>query len=350
MIAVDVFSGAGGSSLGFALEGFKIAGGLEIDLKASLSYRFNLQAPVLVGDANRVSPGDFLDFLGLDSVDVMIACPPCQGFTRMRIYRLRKRGSEDPRNALAVRLLEYVGRIKPKVLVYENVPGVLEWSGGAYARALLNGLRREGYRVAYGILDAANYGAPQFRKRLILIASLDAEPFLPPPTHGDPRSAAVRARLLEPWRTVRDAIGDLPPLNAGEVHPGDPLHAAPDHGPRALAVIRAIPKDGGSRGHLPPELQLPCHARVGGFRDVYGRMRWDAPAPTVTGGVYSPSKGRYVHPEQDRGITLREAARLQGFPDDYRFFGNRHEIAAQIGNAMPVPLARALARAVKELL
>jgi DNA (cytosine-5)-methyltransferase 1 len=142
------------------------------------------------------------------------------------------------------------------------------------------------------------------------------------------------------------AIGDLPKLGNGERSPTDHLHFAPVHSAESLARFAATPKNGGSRQSLPPDLVLACHQSHNGHRDVYGRLRWDRPSGTITAGCTQPSKGRFLHPEQDRGLTLREAARLQGFPDSYRFFGTKQQIALQIGNAVPPPLALSLAQAI----
>jgi DNA (cytosine-5)-methyltransferase 1 len=217
----------------------------------------------------------------------------------------------------------------PDYMLFENVPWV---RSSRHYRQLVGLLKKCGYKLKSRVLDAADYGVPQRRKRLILIASRRGEPRLP---------RRARRRV-----TVREAIGDLPPLKPGEAHPLIPNHRAMKHGEEVLTRIRAIPKDGGSRSALPAGLQLRCHKRlVRGYNDVYGRMKWDDVAPTLTSGCTNPSKGRFIHPEQDRAMTPREAARLQTFPDWFVFFGGFTSISRQIGNAMPVELARAIALA-----
>jgi len=340
MKVLDVFCGAGGASYGFLTAGLEVIGGLDADPRAASTFEKNLRAPVLIRDAFRTAPRELVEAFGRP--DVLIGCPPCQGFTR-----LRWGAGDDPRNNLVLRYLEFVEVLKPDFAVFENVEGFQRYGGGFYASLLVKKLRDLGYGVIEGVLNAADFGTPQMRRRYVVLAALRSRPRKPEPTHGDPLSESVKSGRLRPWRTVREVIGGLRPLNAGEADPDDPLHAAPKHTMKVLRFIRAIPKDGGSRLDVPRRLWLKCHSRLrNGFGDVYGRMKWDAPAPTITGGCLTPSKGRFVHPEQDRGITLREAALLQGFPKDYAFAGTRSSVASQIGNALPPPFASALARSL----
>ncbi|MGC9107357.1 MAG: DNA cytosine methyltransferase, partial [Infirmifilum sp.] len=217
---------------------------------------------------------------------------------------------------------------------------------------LLKVLSENGYSFDYRVLDAADYGVPQRRRRLVLIAvrGTAERVELPEPDHGPPGSPAVRRGVLEPWRTVRDAVGDLPPVEDGECNPSDPLHCAKKLNPRYKEIIRRVPKDGGSRDSVPPELLLPTHRRHASFRDSFGRLWWDRPSVTITTRFYDPSNGRFVHPEQDRALTLREGARLQTFPDDYPFRGPFTRIARQIGEAFPPLLAEKIGRRLREYL
>ena len=348
---MDIFSGAGGSALGFVRAGFRPLAAIDKYTWAVKTYARNIGIKPVRADAFYFDWGKWARELG--DVDVLVGCPPCQGFSRLKLTLSRKyRGIEDdPRNRLLLVYLRAVEALRPRAVVFENVPGVEKSN---YFRGLVDGLRRLGYRVRWAILDAADYGVPQHRKRIILVGLVGQEPLLfpPPPTHGRPNSGAVREGLRRPWRTVRQAISDLPPLSPGEQHPTIPNHVAKRLPPHWIELIKRIPKNGGSRHDVPPELLLPAHRRLGrrGFNDVFGRLRWDKPAVTMTTGCWNPSKGRYVHPEQDRGLSVRECARLQGFPDDFVFLGPPGSAARQVGEALPPPLAEAVAKTVMEML
>jgi DNA (cytosine-5)-methyltransferase 1 len=220
-------------------------------------------------------------------------------------------------------MLRFVEEFRPKAVMMENVPGLVKQRS---FRDLCRGLRKLGYRIEFAIKDAARYGVPQRRKRLILLAG-----------RGRELEFAAESNRV---RTVRGAI-------AGMTRPGrsrDALHNLPEK-KRALRIqrlIRDIPKDGGSRGDLPKNRQLPCHKRSNGFKDIYGRMAWDKVAPTITSGCFNPSKGRFLHPEENRAITMREAARLQGFPPNYLFdlSAGKEAIALMVGNALPPEFIR----------
>jgi DNA (cytosine-5)-methyltransferase 1 len=321
---LDLFCGCGGSSLGFKLAMEKLRlnceiVGVDINRDACITFQKNRIGQAVRADARflpfRLKKGDF---------DILIGCPPCQGFTRMR----GKPNQQDPRNALVKVYSKYVKSLLPKYLMFENVPWVRD---SHFYHQLAECLKSCGYKYVSGVIDAADYGVPQRRKRLILVASLRGRPKLPEPEHNKV--------------TVREAIGDLPPLEAGEKHPVIPNHVCMKHNDKVLSRIRTVPKDGGSRKVLPRELWLTCHLENKGYNDVYGRMKWDDVAPTLTTGCTNPSKGRFIHPEQDRAITPREAARIQTFPDWFVFFGGLTSISRQIGNAMPIKLAEAIALA-----
>jgi len=341
---IDLFAGCGGASLGFKQAGFVLKAAVELDPITCRSYADNHpEAALLINDIKLLSAQDILDKAGLDvgQCTVVLGCPPCQGFSR---HRLKDSGFGDPRNPLVTVFAEMVISMLPAFFVFENVPGILKIRKSPW-HASKERLTASGYNIVEGVVDAADYGVPQRRRRFTAIGCrLPAVIVdIPPKTHSDPREGGV----LPSWRTVRDAIGDLPPLGNGEQGGNDPLHCASTHSQATLNRFRYIPHDGGSRSSLPHEMQLDCHKRHSGHLDVYGRLWWDKVANTVTGGCTRPSKGRFLHPDQDRGITLREAARLQGFPDDYRFEGNKQQIALQIGNAVPPPLALAIALSLK---
>ena len=347
LTAIDLFAGPGGTSLGFRNAGFDIRAAVEADAAAARSYsRNHPEATCLAEDIRDVPPAQILDAadLGASECAAIIGCPPCQGFST---HRLRGMGAADPRNELVEVFAEFVAVIRPAFFVFENVPGLMKHVDSPWAAAKAV-LEAKGYRIIEDVLNAADFGVPQRRRRITAIGCRlpEVELLFPQKTHGDPR----KGDALPPWRTVRDAIGDLPPLANGERLPIDTLHYAPRHTKESLERFALIPHDGGSRRSLPAHLQLTCHEHHEGHRDVYGRLWWDRPAGTITGGCTQPSKGRFLHPEQDRGLTLREAARLQSFPDSYELEGTKQQIALQIGNAVPAPLAYAIGLAVKAAL
>lgn len=214
----------------------------------------------------------------------------------------------------------------------ENVPRLAKYWRFAHFRSRLRAL---GYKGSFRILDAADYGVPQRRKRLIYMAS----------TEGTPEFAKQSKKK----RTVRDAIGNLPIPGTS----GDAIHDIPEkRSDRMQKLIRQIPHDGGSRVSLPAEFHLKCHSSCDGFKDVYGRMAWDSLAPTITSRCFNPSKGRFLHPTANRAITIREAALLQGFPKHYKFLSTRNKsiLALMIGNALPPPFIKAHARQIRKML
>lgn len=345
---IDLFAGAGGTALGFLQAGFRILAAVENDPNAARTYQQNIGVSPKVCSITEIDPKTLLQEIGLEpeELDVLVGCPPCQGFTRLR----NEAGREDPRNNLILDYIGFVRTFRPRFAVFENVPGLrLTAHGRGFYDRLLAELEREGYIIEARLVDAADYGVPQHRRRIIVVAGLGQEPPFPEKTHAAPESREVAAGKCLPWRTVRWAISDLPPVEAGEEKEENgayPNHAASRVGERVLSFIRLVPKDGGGRKQVEEKFWLRCHRRHNGHKDVYGRLAWDRPAGTITSGCINPSKGRFVHPEQDRALTLREAARLQGFPDNFRFYGGMKSAASQIGNAVPPPLARAIAEAL----
>ena len=340
----DLFCGAGGLSYGLFKAGFKIVGGLDKFDYAAYTFESEFKVRVIKEDAFRISPEEL--YYSAGSFDVLAGCPPCQGFSSIRVSRF---GPEDIRNDLVLYYARVVEKAKPAAVFFENVPRVVKDARFAY---LLKVLSENGYSYDYRILNAADYGVPQRRKRLVLIAVRGVRKVeLPEPDHGAPDSPAVRKGVLPPWKTVRDAIGDLPPVEDGECHPSDSLHCAKKLNPHYKEIIRHVPKNGGSRDSVPEELLLPTHRKhADSFKDAFGRLWWDRPSVTITTKFYDPSNGRFVHPEQDRALTLREGARLQTFPDDYPFQGSFTRIARQIGEAFPPLLAEKIGRKLREYL
>lgn len=346
---VDLFSGAGGTGIGFRKAGFRIVGAVEIDANAAETYTKNLHVRVKQSDIRDLVPGDFRRELklGRGELDVLVGCPPCQGFSRMRGVA----GACDVRNDLVLRYVEFVAEFMPRFAIFENVPGIIRTvHGKQFYAQLYEGLEKLGYKIERHEENAADFGAAQHRKRILVIAGRNGEdPPFPRRTHGRADSPEVISGKLLRWRTVRDEIGNYPSIAAGEDGSREgsfPNHIAPLTGEKVLNFLRMVPRDGGSRTAVSREHWLPCHLKHNGHVDVYGRAAWDRPSNTVTCGCTNPSKGRFAHPEQDRAFTYREAAALQGFTDGFIFYGG--SINAQVGNAVPPPLAYAIAKSLKK--
>lgn len=330
--AVDLFCGAGGLSEGLRQAGYKVIGAVEIDSLACSTYRLNHKRVKLwERDITRLSGAAMMKALKLrpGALDLLAACPPCQGFSTMRTKN-GARWNRDSRNDLIFEVLRIIRSMRPKTVMLENVPGLAE--NRRYV-AFRKGLESLGYRVKWDVLNTVDFAVPQRRRRLVLLAS----------KLGDPEFAP-KARS---YRSVRDTIGKLTIPEQSR----DPLHNYLVRRSKKIEnLIRKIPRNGGSRMALGLKAQLPCHKRLDGFKDVYGRMTWDKPAPTITGGCINPSKGRFLHPRANRAITLREAALLQTFPKTYRFplDQGRYPVALLIGNALPPEFIRRHAKALRE--
>jgi DNA (cytosine-5)-methyltransferase 1 len=317
------------------MAGFRVLGAVELSELAARTYRLNHRATQLWRrNIRSLSPEDVLDGLDLGpgELDLLAGCPPCQGFSTMRTLH-RRSSVDDKRNSLIAQFGRYVEAMRPRALMMENVPGLLK--DPRLAR-LETRLRRLGYELTNGVLDAADYGVPQRRRRFVLLGM---------------RGRAIDFAKPDPRRrTVRSAIGHLLSPNVS----WDALQAyREERTPCVERRIAAIPTDGGSLREAGEQHNLDCRRRLNGFSDVYGRMSWDAVAPTITGGCINPSKGRFLHPQENRAITLREAALLQTFPRNYRFSldDGRYELADLIGNALPPEFvarhAREIARALR---
>ncbi len=336
-VAIDLYCGAGGKSLGFLEAGFRIALGVDNDLDCIETYHENLGARAYLADMFVTEPSKILEYAGVDRGDafVLLGCPPCQGFST-----LGKGRGDDKRNELVRRFAVMLEESRPLFFVFENVSGILDgWPHFAY---MMRRAKSSGYVTRHTVADMRDFGVPQRRVRVVVAGCRDRTIWkrfvFPSPTHA----AEPNGNGLAPWRTVRNAIAGLPCLEQGEGS-DIPNHEAGTHRPAVAEKIRGIPKNGGSRRQLPKELWYPCHRNGNGFNDVLGRMAWDRPAPTITTGCCNPTKGRFLHPEQDRAITPREAARLQTFPDTFIFYGTKTSVMTQIGNAFPPLYARLLA-------
>ena len=327
MTAVDLFSGCGGLSLGLAQAGFLVAAAVEIDRKAQETYKLNHPDVRLYSqDIKTLQPERLMEDVGLKAgdLDLLAGCPPCQGFSRLRTKN-KEAAVADPRNGLVAEFARFVRVLRPKTVMMENVPALAKDEGFSRIRSQLEGL---GYSVVVQVLDAADYMVPQRRKRLIMLASR---------VHVPEIAEKSNDRL-----TVRSALAGVGAPSTSK----DKLHAMRENRSQAVRdLIARIPKDGGSRSDLGADEQLACHRRTDGFNDVYGRMAWSDVSPTITSGCHNPSKGRFLHPSYNRTITLREAALLQGFPQDYAFDTShgKEAIALMIGNALPPPFIKAQA-------
>ena len=335
--AIDLFCGCGGVTAGLKAARFRVVAAVDNDPVACRTYRSNHPSVRLIERAiTQIDPRRIRGSLLKDgTLDLLVVCAPCQPFSSHQ-----RPVAEDDRISLMLQTIRFANALQPRLILFENVPGLAGPRFKKLLDKLVMGLNGQGYH--FGMtrrLDAADFGVPQRRVRCIMLASKD---------HSSPE---LPQRIVEGMQaTVRTAIEDLEPLKSREADPNDELHFARHHRPVALERLKHIPRNGGSRDSLPYELHLQCHKGHKGHPDVYGRMAWDGVAPTLTTGCTDLTRGRFGHPRDDRAVTLREAARLQTFPDDYRFLGNSKEIATQIGNAVPVRLIEQLAPTLKSLL
>jgi DNA (cytosine-5)-methyltransferase 1 len=328
--ALDLFSGAGGLTLALVRAGFAVVGALDAWEPAASTHSLNFSHPVICADASKLSVVELKKRMCLTAeLDLLVGGPPCQGFSIQRIG-----ADQDTRNDLIFDFGRFVHELRPRMFLMENVPGILGQRGSQIVRQFQETLESKGYEVHHKLVNAADYGVPQLRKRVFFYGWLKerVSPFLfPPATHS-----ALN------YVTVGDAIRDLPTPSAksnGSVV--DPLHYRMRMSPTNQERLLHIPPGGGFES-LPLHLRVTCHrsgaAKIG-HRYVYGRLAADKPAGTITGRFDSFTRGKFAHPFEDRNITLREGARLQTFPDEFRFSGTQEEITALIGNAVPPQLA-----------
>jgi len=335
---IEFFCGCGGMSLGFASLDpfFSISGGCDIDPDAAATFEHNFTAPAILADVRRLAKDKaklsvFLN--GLKDCDdrplVVIGCAPCQGFSA---YRKKCWEKKDARNNLVGDFASVAVDLEPECIVMENVPEMLADKYWKYFEDARSTMEDAGYIVRQSIYNAASFGVPQERFRTLVVA-MRHDFLLPEPLITDAGQ----------YMTVRQAIGHLPMVLPGQEHPNLKLHRSARHRLETLETIRAVPKNGGSR---PQGVGPRCLDRVSGFYDVYGRLCWDKPAITITHYARNPASGRFVHPEQDRGLTMREAALLQSFPLGFEFTGSFDAIFKQIGEAVPPKFACAVAASI----
>ncbi len=336
--AVDLFCGAGGLTYGLRRAGIRVEAGIDIDEQAEHAFRVNNPGvEFLRWDVSRKYCPSIAKLFRPGAIRLLAGCAPCKPFSRLT----NGGGPHEDWNLLD-NFGRYVRGLLPELVTMENVPELADRGSEVFER-FVGVLRSCGYHTDWKVVRCEDYGVPQSRRRLVLLASRISEIHVP---NGGQRSPSR-------WKTVRDAIDGLSPLSSGEEDPKDPLHAAVRLTPVNLKRVRATPHDGGTRRSWPKRLVLACHQRSTGksYGSIYGRMWWDRPGPTMTTLCYGLGNGRFGHPEQDRAITLREAALLQSFPDSYEFWPpdrelNRNSIGRMIGNAVPPKLARALGKAL----
>lgn len=339
LLAFDFFCGVGGLTRGLQNAGMNVVAGIDIDSTCKESYETNNSPSKFICSDIREFDTEIINTTLEDTPaeDLLFAgCAPCQAFSKQRKSKVRR-----PDATVLGAFSEIVKEFRPGFVMIENVPGLRRIKGFSTYRRFKKTLEDCGYMIAEGVLDAKQFGTPQTRRRLILIASRFAQPELPAPKFG---------KGLDPYLTVRDAISHFPPIDAGSSHSAVRNHTAAEISEKNLSRLKVTPHDGGDRRDWPRDLWLDCHSDdYTGHTDVYGRMHWDRPAPTLTGRCISISNGRFGHPVQDRAITLREAAALQTFDDDYEFSGNFRKIALHIGNAVPVILAEEIGNEIRGL-
>lgn len=325
IIAIDFFCGAGGLTRGLIDAGIEVIFGIDNDVSVKDTYEKNNKIPFICKDLNEFSIEELKNLISehtrerQDYYLLFAGCAPCQPFSQ-----LNKSGKTKSDERLLLKFAEFIDHFKPDFVFSENVPQIRKREH--VFNKFITILDKNNYNPDYAIVDAKYYGVPQSRKRLVLIAAKNKIINLP----ESPNIV----------KTVREAIDKLPQIEAGERCKKINNHQAAILKDKNIERIKLTPKDGGDHRSWPDKLKLPCHKKLKGFTDVYGRMFWDKPAPTLTTKCISYSNGRYGHPEQDRAISLREAACIQSFPDDYIFYGNQVTIAKHIGNAVPPALAQ----------
>ena len=335
---IDLFCGIGGLSYGLIKEGLDVVAGIDNDESCRFGYEYNNKAKFIHKDILDVSAMEINRLFGKEknTIRVLVGCAPCQPFSKLNLRQITRKQLEP-----LEKFARLIGETLPDIVSMENVGGLAKMT---IFETFVNALEINGYDYKYEIVDASEYGVPQKRKRLVLLASRFGNIELVKRTHKNNRV------------TVRDVIKHLEPLRDGETSENDPLHRARKLSPLNLRRVKSTPRDGGSSKSWNKKLVLTCHSKDSGktYRStVYGRMRWDEPAPTMTTQCVGLGNGRFGHPEQDRAITLREAAIFQTFPKGYRFVAPNKpvvvgDIAKFIGNAVPVKLGSIIGKSIKK--
>ncbi len=337
---IDLFCGIGGLTHGLLKEGLDVVAGIDNDEACKFGYEYNNRSVFVGKDIADVSAKEINKLFGpkKDSIRVLAGCAPCQPFSKLNLNEITEKQLQP-----LEKFAQLIAETKPDIVSMENVADLAKEGKYPIFKSFLDTLEDNGYKYKYEVVNVSEYGVPQNRKRLVLLASRFGEIELIKRTHKDNKV------------TVRDVIKDLEPIKDGETDKKDLLHRSSKLSPLNLKRIRATPHDGGSSHSWSKDLVLACHKKESGKTykgTVYGRMRWDEPSPTMTTQCIGLGNGRYGHPEQDRAISLREAALFQTFPKDYQFvepnkpmtIGN---VARFIGNAVPVRLGSVIGKSIK---
>ena len=339
-VAVDLFCGIGGLTKGLSMAGINVVAGFDIDDTCKYAYEHNNSAKFYLNDVSKLSGKDIMRLYPKNAIRILVGCAPCQPFSS---YAHTNRHKDENKYNLLYEFGRLVQKVHPDIVTMENVPAIAAFKLKSVLADFVKTLQDEGYSVKYQVVYCPDYGIPQTRKRLVLLASRKGAIELIQPTHKK-----------EEYVTVRDTIEKLPPLKAGESCPTDPLHRCRALSDLNMRRIQATPY-GGSWKDWPKELLLDCHQKDGGksFGSVYGRMVWDEPSPTMTTLCTGIGNGRFGHPVQDRAISAREAALFQTFPKSYKFFPDEQSVSLSkasryIGNAVPPRLGEIIAESIKQ--
>ena len=352
--SIDLFCGAGGLTLGLKRNGIDCKIAVEIEKDFAETFKLNNKNALTIKDD--IANICFLKILKnkeIKNIDLVCGGPPCQGFSTVG-----KKDEKDERNSLFWQFLRAVEEVNPKIVLFENVSGFKKLYKGIAYHTLVSELKNKGYEVKSEIMDAANFGAPQHRKRTIVIGYKKNLKFeFPKVTH-----AKEKTLLTEKFLTLRDAISDLPKLDVDDSKEsyldieseyqmnsrnGQNFlteHNSSNYGKKMQKIMSLIPKNGSVKD-LPKELQPKSF-----FGNTYARLSYDKPAPTITRNFGTPSSSRCIHPEQNRALSTREGARIQGFPDNYVFVGSKTSKNLQIGNAVPIILGDVIGKEISRSL
>ena len=338
---IDLFCGVGGLSHGFIQEDFNVLAGIDIDETCRFAFEENNKSEFIAKSITDISAQEINRIYGENTdLKILVGCAPCQNFSS---YMFKDKDKDSNKWKLLYEFSRLINEVQPTIVSMENVAQLINFKKAPVFEDFVSNLKSLGYYVHYEVVNCPDYGIPQNRKRLILLASKFGEIKLIPKTHN-----------RDSYVTVKDAIGELPFIKDGEKDINDPIHFSRKLTPKNKKRIEATPY-GGSWKDWNEDLRLECHKKETGksFPSVYGRMVWEKPSPTMTTQCIGYGNGRFGHPVQDRAISLREAALLQTFPLDYKFVKNDQDynstiLARQIGNAVPVKLGQVVAKSVKE--